>query len=208
MEDPEGLIRIRESDLEILMSNLERDTQFLQDLDIMDYSLLLVVEHLKKPLPFSVRKPQFQNQNTSRLSDRTDIQKKGRALGSGTSSKTVRKQMFNEYGRNVFLSEDRTMIYHIGIIDYLQEWNFSKKLERSIKVHILKRKGKLISAVEPTFYRTRFLDYMRTIFKYNQEKNKYKTLMQEFERLEQNYTQHGLNDWKIKIKYNNWGIWL
>ena len=31
--------------------------------------------------------------------------------------------------RNVFVSEDKMIVYHIGLIDYLQEWNFSKKLE-------------------------------------------------------------------------------
>ena len=89
-----------------------------------------------------------------------------------SSNKEIRKQLFNEYGRSVFVSEDRMMIYHIGIIDYLQEWNLIKKLERSVKVHIQRRAGKLISAVEPQFYRTRFLESMRTVFKYNQEKNK------------------------------------
>ena len=42
---------MRECDLKTLISNLERDTLFLQDVEIMDYSLLLVVEHLRKPLP-------------------------------------------------------------------------------------------------------------------------------------------------------------
>lgn len=50
-EDPEGIIRLSDDDLEHLMSCLEKDTLFLQNLDIMDYSLLLVVEHLKQPLP-------------------------------------------------------------------------------------------------------------------------------------------------------------
>ena len=51
MQDPQGIIRMRECDLKTLISNLERDTLFLQDVEIMDYSLLLVVEHLRKPLP-------------------------------------------------------------------------------------------------------------------------------------------------------------
>lgn len=103
-------------------------------------------------------------------------------MTSTITNKQKRKQLFNEFGRNVYISEDRTMIYHIGIIDYLQEWNFIKKLERSVKVYIQRRKGKHISAVEPKFYRARFLDSMRTIFKYNQEKNKQRKLVEDFER--------------------------
>lgn len=35
----------------MLIDNLEEDTKFLDELEIMDYSLFLVVEHLKEPLP-------------------------------------------------------------------------------------------------------------------------------------------------------------
>ena len=56
---------------------------------------------------------------------------------SSVSIKSARRalnlQRFNEFGRNVFISEDRTMIYHIGIIDYLQEWNTNKKVEQYLK---------------------------------------------------------------------------
>ena len=50
-EDPEGIIKIKDQDLRRLMSNLEKDTIFLHEHGIMDYSLYLVVEHLKQPLP-------------------------------------------------------------------------------------------------------------------------------------------------------------
>lgn len=99
----------------------------------------------------------------------------------------MRHEGFSEKSRNVFISEDRTMIYHIGIIDYLQEWNMTKKLERSYKVHIQRRSRTEISAVEPTFYRTRFMENMKTILNFNQEKNKKKALWDEFYRLEDFY---------------------
>jgi len=50
-DDPEGIIRIKDCELEEIVKNLEKDTQFLDELEIMDYSLFLVVEHLKEPLP-------------------------------------------------------------------------------------------------------------------------------------------------------------
>ena len=49
------------------------------------------------------------------------------------------------------------MIYHIGIIDYLQEWNFNKKVEQFLKTKFKGAKKRNLSAVEPIFYRERFL---------------------------------------------------
>ena len=79
------------------------------------------------------------------------------------------------------------MVYHIGIIDYLQEWNMTKKAERAYKVHFQRRSRKEISAVEPKFYRQRFLDGLKRKLNFNQEKNKKKTLWDEFYKLETHY---------------------
>ena len=35
--------------------------------------------------------------------------------------------------RNTICSETHPEAYHLGIIDFLQEWNFDKKLERAYK---------------------------------------------------------------------------
>jgi len=58
--------------------------------------------------------------------------------------------------RNMILSKDKLTVYHLGIIDYLQEWDSSKKFEKFLKVVILGRDGDKISAVEPERYRERF----------------------------------------------------
>ena len=50
--EPRGLIRIEENDLKSLALILERDTKFLASCKLMDYSLYLVIEHLKEPLPY------------------------------------------------------------------------------------------------------------------------------------------------------------
>ena len=49
------------------------------------------------------------------------------------------------------MSTNGKYIYHIGIIDYLQDYNFDKKGENILKRHLL-QKGKGISAVEPKEY--------------------------------------------------------
>ena len=47
--------------------------------------------------------------------------------------------------------------YYIGMIDMLQQWNFSKKLEVFYKTTFLRLNSAGISAIEPTKYRKRFL---------------------------------------------------
>lgn len=53
----------------------------------------------------------------------------------------------NEKSRFKFHSVDGKYIYHIGIIDYLQDYDFGKKFENWAKS--LTHNGKLISAVPP-----------------------------------------------------------
>jgi hypothetical protein len=53
--------------------------------------------------------------------------------------------------RNVFISRDGLRAYHMGIIDFLQDWSFEKKVENR-----LKGKGNKISAVPPADYQSRF----------------------------------------------------
>lgn len=52
------------------------------------------------------------------------------------------------------------MIYHISIIDYLQDWNISKIGERFLKTAILLKDGKKLSAIEPEAYASRFKQFI------------------------------------------------
>ena len=52
-------------------------------------------------------------------------------------------------------------IYHLGIIDYLQVWDTSKKLERFVKTVSKPSIYNKLSAVPPDQYRERFKDFMR-----------------------------------------------
>lgn len=40
-------------------------------------------------------------------------------------------------------------VYHISLIDFLQEWNFNKKGERFMKTVLLGKDGPTLSAIEP-----------------------------------------------------------
>ena len=72
----------------------------------------------------------------------------------------AKRNMLNHFGRHQFLSADGKYIYHLSIIDYLQNWNTSKKVENFAKKWVLGKDGRLISAVEPQWYGRRFKDFM------------------------------------------------
>jgi len=57
--------------------------------------------------------------------------------------------------RHKYLSRTGRFIYHMSIIDYLQDFNIDKKLENKLKVFI-NEKGAEISAIEPNGYCKRF----------------------------------------------------
>ena len=51
--------------------------------------------------------------------------------------------------------------YHVAIIDYLQSFNFDKRLESWFKTFVRRRSYQLISAVDPKTYGDRFLKFMK-----------------------------------------------
>ena len=52
-------------------------------------------------------------------------------------------------------------IYHIGIIDYLQDWNVDKKIEAGYKVVCKGRNRDTISASNPMAYAKRFQRFVK-----------------------------------------------
>ena len=67
----------------------------------------------------------------------------------------------NKMNRNLKISIDKQEFYHLGIIDYLQAWNWNKKGEALIKTYIKGKDRNKISAVEPIYYQKRFYDFMK-----------------------------------------------
>jgi hypothetical protein len=54
------------------------------------------------------------------------------------------------------------IVYHIGLIDYLQKWNMKKIMEKYTKQVLLKKKDP--SAQDPKVYRERFVKFIEEIF--------------------------------------------
>ena len=128
----------------------------------MDYSLLLCIQEnpeylkLRKDLHGRVSSNITYNPETA-LYDNSLMMSRNSSVKEGLQE--IRNNF--EGSRHKFLSVCGRYIYHIGIIDYLQDYNFDKKLENLAKYHIM-MKGPGISAVPPPKYAERFLNFMRS----------------------------------------------
>lgn len=71
------------------------------------------------------------------------------------------------------MSEDGMYLYFMGIIDYLQDFNFDKKFENKFKSNLPGVDGTLISAVPPRDYAVRFFNFMQRHVVINQNQNYY-----------------------------------
>ena len=62
--------------------------------------------------------------------------------------------------KHKFLSADRTHIYHVAVIYYLQHWHCGKAVENFSKGVIMRKDRNGLSAVDPEKYNGRFVDFM------------------------------------------------
>ena len=75
------------------------------------------------------------------------------------SNPTLFGELFDgRKSRHCFQSDDGKFLYHIGIIDYLQDFNIEKYGENKFKSII--SDGDMISAVPPIKYCKRFFNFM------------------------------------------------
>ena len=96
---------------------VKQDSTFLSHHNLMDYSLLLVIETL----------------NPNRITKLS-------------------------LSRNCLLSQDNSTLIHIGIIDYLQDFNLAKRCELQYKS--LSRPRNELSVQPPDLYSKRFIDFV------------------------------------------------
>lgn len=60
------------------------------------------------------------------------------------------------FARHIFVGESGKFVYHVSIIDYLQDYHIEKKFENAFKSLKDRKNRKLISAVHPDDYAKRF----------------------------------------------------
>ncbi|XP_055812163.1 phosphatidylinositol 4-phosphate 5-kinase 9 [Solanum dulcamara] len=195
---------------EALLRQIEIDSKFLEEQNIMDYSLLLGVhyrapQHLQSLISCSGRttadgleivaeeeslEDEISPQGlvlVPRGSDDSVVvgpHVRGSRLRASSATGdaevdlllpgTARLQIqlgVNMPARAEYIpKEGQTQVFHevydvvlyLGIIDILQEYNMSKKLEHAYKS--IQFDSVSISAVDPTYYSERFLEFIRKVF--------------------------------------------
>ena len=96
-----------------------------------------------------------------------------RASGDfSTEQECDQKQFLNK-----ILSQDKQLIYHIGVIDYLQDWNFVKRVENIYKTKLLQRDAYQIAAIKPKNYARRWIDFMKTYVFLANERDSHQSLV-------------------------------
>jgi 1-phosphatidylinositol-4-phosphate 5-kinase len=106
------LLRFKASDRRAVMKAMERDVRMLKKFNMMDYSLLFCIQN----------NPRYQELKEA-----------------GTPVAEINERVQGEFegNRHSFISECGRYIYRVSIIDYLQDYNTSKKLEYFGKVYVL-----------------------------------------------------------------------
>jgi 1-phosphatidylinositol-4-phosphate 5-kinase len=139
------LLNFREADIKEIMESIDRDAELLRSQNLMDYSLLFAVE--KNAAYMKLKggsKISFSTFSGGTLDEETD-----RVIKTGFQK-----------NRHTFLSKSGKYIYHLAIIDYLQDFNLDKRLENALKT-VINKEGAQISAIPPNPYCNRFVKFMR-----------------------------------------------
>ncbi len=55
-------------------------------------------------------------------------------------------------------------MYHLGIVDFLQDWTLRKRLERLFKIYVTRKDPDGLSVMAPGAYQERFQSKMQQIF--------------------------------------------
>ena len=95
---------------------------------------------------------------------------KGRKSGGISNNNTgapvnkLSDKYFNNKDVKKIESACGNYIYHVSIIDYLQKYDMSKKLERFSKLFLMGCKnGKDLSSIDPATYKQRFLNFQKKV---------------------------------------------
>eukprot|EP01103_Thecamoeba_quadrilineata_P000489 TRINITY_DN10421_c0_g1_i1.p1 TRINITY_DN10421_c0_g1~~TRINITY_DN10421_c0_g1_i1.p1 ORF type:complete len:740 (+),score=85.71 TRINITY_DN10421_c0_g1_i1:162-2222(+) len=184
-------IRMPPTVCEFLVEQLDKDTKFLSSMHLMDYSILLglhFIEGLSVEEPQSKRKSvsDFLQKSvylTKNLmtTSRNSFDRLFKKPGGGSSTleevmidseseekplllseveeETILQQFSTEY--NGWRSTDGSEIYFISLIDILQNYNMSKKIERFWKVNFMRKDSEGVSVQPPKRYYRRFMDFVK-----------------------------------------------
>jgi len=155
---PEGLIMEPEI-YNQLMDTMKRDCRVLESFKIMDFSLLVGVHNLDQ----AAREKEERN-STSPVFIRQPSQRQ-KLVAHSTAMESIQVVRDEDSDMNLppggiparTHKGDRVVMY-VGLIDILQSYSLSKKLEHTVKAMI--HDGDTVSVHRPGFYAERFLTFM------------------------------------------------
>jgi len=156
-----NILKFTSEDKQKIISRIKQDVPLLASGNIMDYSLLLAIEENPDYAKHAVSIRKMTQLSSSSINSENKI-----ILNNNSSTisfddyqrmQSPRKDF--EEKRHTFLSSNLQYIYHIAIIDYLQDYNFDKKLENFVKT-IWRGRAAEISAVPPERYAKRYIEFM------------------------------------------------
>lgn len=140
-----------------LLAQLKRDSDFLCEQGIMDYSLLLGVIEVSYQV----------NQHHILTRDGSVFLQNILATASAERERDAQGQRSPDEPRPARVKQSTRCLhasevvigpgfYYIGLIDILQTWSWTKRIERFIKTVLLRKDPEGISAMAPKPYRDRF----------------------------------------------------
>lgn len=160
---------------------MAKDTQFMQDMGFIDYSLLLSIRKIDNRSDSDImNNPEvsdllhnmdtsIQNKDSQTKESFEKIQNTYHTTINKNSGKSKEDFSFSEVGDgdkplltgNLFFSADKKWCYQIGVIDYLQVYNFQKKAEVLFKRYIKNKDPKKVSVCHSKPYGNRYIHFMR-----------------------------------------------
>jgi 1-phosphatidylinositol-4-phosphate 5-kinase len=137
-----------------LLTQLKKDSDFLCDQGIMDYSLLLgVIEVSYQVNPQNILTRDgsvfIQDLMSESQQDIEEIE----GMSQNARKNVTRPMKQSRMGLRTSEVVVGPGFYYIGIIDILQTWNISKRMERFTKTFFLRKDPDGISAMPPKPYR-------------------------------------------------------
>jgi hypothetical protein len=155
-------------EVEMLLSSLAKDVKFLTELNIMDYSLFVVILQAPNDDPFM----RDSNHNHAESDSESE---KGDHETNSTSNSDHKQALLTKAisslvagNKYVIYSRKRNFIYLVGLIDYLQKYIRKKKLERLGKQLVafnnLNEGDTDFSCQPPEQYSVRFMEKVTQVF--------------------------------------------
>ena len=152
----------------------KKDSEFLRDMNLMDYSLFLVkISILKDEAKDIFGDNIIDNLNAASNQILFTKEEKLDNSNDDISNDNIKRKLSVQgqgkihdifyYKQYLYPSINQGSAYILSIIDYLQLFNFFKYLESEIKTKFRKNGKKIISCVEPTTYSDRFIKYIYDI---------------------------------------------